>query len=30
MENIIIIAVITGLAGSYIHKEKKRSVRCID
>lgn len=32
MENIIIIAVVAiiiGLAGYYIHKEKKRGVRCI-
>ena len=32
MENLIILAVvalIVGLAGSYIHKERKRGVKCI-
>ena len=32
MENIIIIAVVAmilGLAGGYIHKAKKRGVKCI-
>lgn len=32
MENLIILlitALVVGLAGSYIHKERKRGVKCI-